>query len=151
MALRILITALSVFISVTAGAFAQIKLPDVYRRKPLYTVALYHELGHFMDTRFAISENVEVLRADLALPGMSAPTGALTPAQKQVRLLHLREYFADLFAVCYCGSAIKRFLEGFAPHAGVSPPILRRIIGFRSSRHCWRERLTRSLTRSTWH
>jgi hypothetical protein len=99
----------------------QIKLPDVYRRKPLYTVALYHELGHFMDTRFAISENVEVLRPDLALPGMSAPAGTLTLAQKQVRLLHLREYFADLFAVCYCGSAIKRFLEGFAPHGGPSP------------------------------
>ncbi|HKQ32345.1 MAG TPA: hypothetical protein VJV40_04005, partial [Thermodesulfobacteriota bacterium] len=29
MALRILITAFSVFISITAGAFAQIKLPDV--------------------------------------------------------------------------------------------------------------------------
>ena len=24
----------------------QIKLPDIYRRKPQYTVALYHELGH---------------------------------------------------------------------------------------------------------
>lgn len=99
----------------------QIKLPDVYRRKPLYTVALYHELGHFMDTRFAISENVEVLQPNLALPGMSAPVGNLTPAHKQVRLWHLREYFADLFAACYCGSAIKRFLEGFAPYGEASP------------------------------
>lgn len=99
----------------------QIKLPDVYRQKPLYSVALYHELGHFIDTRFAISENVDVLRPDLALPSMSAPTGTLTPTQKLIRLLHLREYFADLFAACYCGAAIKRFLEGFAPNSGPSP------------------------------
>lgn len=99
----------------------QIALPDVYRQKPLYSVALYHELGHFMDMRFSISENVDVLKPDLALPGMSAPTGTLTPTEKWVRLHHLREYFADLFAACYCGGAIKRFLEGFAPNSGPSP------------------------------
>lgn len=99
----------------------QIALPDVYRKKPLYSVALYHELGHFMDTRFAISENVAVLKPDLALPGMSAPAGPLSASQQLVRLHHLREYFADLFAACYCGWAIKRFLEGFAPNSGPSP------------------------------
>jgi len=99
----------------------QIALPDVYRQKPLYSVALYHELGHFMDTRFTVSENVDVLKPDLALPGMSAPTGTLTPTEKWVRLQHLREYFADLFAASYCGGAIKRFLEGFAPNNGPSP------------------------------
>jgi hypothetical protein len=98
----------------------QIKLPEVYRQKPLYTVALYHELGHFMDLRFVIAQNVEVLRPNLALPSMSAPTGTLTPMERASRLLHIREYFADLFAACYCGSAIKRFLEGFAPSSGSS-------------------------------
>ncbi len=99
----------------------QIKLPDIYRRKPLYTVALYHELGHFIDTRFAISEYVGVFRPRLALPGLPPATSALTPRQKeQIRLFHLREYFADLFAACYCGGAMKRFLEGFAPHSGSS-------------------------------
>jgi hypothetical protein len=99
----------------------QIALPDVYRRKPLYSVALYHELGHFMDTRFSISENVDVLQPGLALPSMSAPAGTLAPHEKALRLRHLREYFADLFAACYCGFAIKRFLEGFAPYSGSSP------------------------------
>jgi hypothetical protein len=98
----------------------QIKLPEVYRQKPLYTVALYHELGHFMDVRFVIAQNVEVLRPDLTLPSMSAPTATMTPMEKAGRLLHIREYFADLFAACYCGSAIKRFLEGFAPSNGPS-------------------------------
>lgn len=98
----------------------QIKLPEVYRQKPLYSVALYHELGHFMDVRFVIAQNVEVLRPDLTLPSMSAPTATMTPMEKAGRLLHIREYFADLFAACYCGSAIKRFLEGFAPSNGPS-------------------------------
>ncbi len=64
----------------------QIKLPDVYRKKPLYSVALYHELGHFIDLRFSISENVDVLHPGLALPDMSAPTGSLTSDEKQMRL-----------------------------------------------------------------
>jgi hypothetical protein len=98
----------------------QIALPDVYRRKPLYSVALFHELGHFMDTRFSISENVDVLQPGLALPSMSAPTGTLAQQQRASRLHHFREYFADLFAACYCGFAIKRFLEGFAPYSGPS-------------------------------
>jgi len=99
----------------------QIKLPDVYRQKPLYSVALYHELGHFVDLRFSISENIDVLFPGLALPSMSAPSGTLSQAEKLIRLRHLREYFADLFAACYCGFSIKRFLEGFAAHSGPSP------------------------------
>jgi hypothetical protein len=98
----------------------QIKLPEVYRQKPLYTVALYHELGHFTDMRFVIAQNVEVLCPDLTLPSMSAPTATMTGMEKAGRLLHIREYFADLFAACYCGGAIKRFLEGFAPSSGPS-------------------------------
>lgn len=98
----------------------QIKLPDVYRQKPLYSVALYHELGHFIDQRFSISENVEVLYPRLALPSMSAPSARPTPIEKYVRFHHLQEYFADLFAACYCGYSIKRFLEGFAGNSGAS-------------------------------
>ncbi|MFL6623731.1 MAG: hypothetical protein ACJ8NR_14185 [Sulfurifustis sp.] len=99
----------------------QIKLPELYRRKPLYSVALYHELGHFIDLHYSISENVDVLLPDLALPGMSDPSAGLSAEAKKVRLYHLREYFADLFAACYCGTAMKRFLEGFAPDLGASP------------------------------
>lgn len=99
----------------------QIKLPELYRRKPLYSVALYHELGHFIDLHFSISENVDVLFPEFALPGMSVPTGGLSADAKKIRLYHLREYFADLFAACYCGTAIKRFLEDFAPDLGASP------------------------------
>lgn len=98
----------------------QIKLPEVYRQKPLYSVALYHELGHFIDQRFVIAQNVEVLCPTLALPSMSAPVATMTTMERASRLFHLREYFADLFAACYCGSAIKRFLEGFAPSNGPS-------------------------------
>jgi hypothetical protein len=93
----------------------QIKLPEVYRRKPLYTVALYHELGHFMDARFVIAQNVDILCPNLSLPGMSAPSAQPGFLERTQRLTHIKEYFADLFAACYCRSAIKRFLEGFIP------------------------------------
>lgn len=99
----------------------QIKLPDLYRQKPLYSVALYHELGHFLDTRFEICKNVEVISPNLALPGLTVPPGQVVPGLKQIRMNHLREYFADLFGACYCGDAMKRFLEGFAPASDISP------------------------------
>lgn len=99
----------------------QIKLPELYRRKPLYSVALYHELGHYIDQHFSISENVDVLFPSMALPGMS-PAAALSADAKKIRLYHLREYFADLFAACYCGTAIKQFLDGFALDLGASSP-----------------------------
>jgi hypothetical protein len=100
----------------------QIKLPDLYRQKPLYSVALYHELGHFLDMRFEISRNVEVINPSLTLPSLTFPPGKIAPSVvKQIRMNHLREYFADLFGACYCGDAMKRFLEGFAPSNDASP------------------------------
>ena len=99
----------------------QIALPDVYRHKPLFSVALYHELGHFIDRRFQLSANVDLLYPDLVLPSLSAPPPGWSKEVFAVaRLRHLHEYFADLFAASYTGAAIKRFLEDFASNAEVS-------------------------------
>jgi len=100
-----------------ADEIVQISLPEIYRQKPLYSIAVYHELGHYIDTNFSVSDTVLALNPQLALPGM---TGPMSPEQQLMRRRHLREYFADLFAACYCGVAIKRFLEGFAPDATAS-------------------------------
>lgn len=95
----------------------QIRLPEIYRQKPLYSIALYHELGHFIDTTYKLTETVLALNPELSLPGISGPPAE---AHTQMRFNHLREYFADLFAACYCGRAIKQFLEGIAPDAEAS-------------------------------
>lgn len=34
----------------------QIALPEIYRHRPLYNVALYHELGHFIDRHQNLTE-----------------------------------------------------------------------------------------------
>jgi len=95
----------------------QIRLPEIYRQKPLYSIALYHELGHFIDTTYKVTETVLALAPGISLPGVSGPPA---PVDAQMRFNHLREYFADLFAACYCGRAIKQFLEGIAPDAAAS-------------------------------
>ncbi len=95
----------------------QIRLPEIYRQKPLYSVALYHELGHFIDTTYKVTETVFALEPEIALPGISGPPSDGT---KEMRFNHLREYFADLFAAGYCGRAIKQFLAGIAPDAQAS-------------------------------
>jgi len=95
----------------------QIRLPEIYRQKPLYSVALYHELGHFIDTTYKITDTVLAFEENIALPGLSGPPATV---DRETRTNHLREYFADLFAACYCGRAIKQFLEGIAPEAEAS-------------------------------
>lgn len=95
----------------------QIRLPEIYRQKPLYSIALYHELGHFIDTRYKLTETVLALNPELSLPGISGAPAEIDP---ETRFNHMREYFADLFAACYCGRAIKQFLEGIAPDAEAS-------------------------------
>ncbi|MEQ1515513.1 MAG: hypothetical protein ABL931_03385 [Usitatibacteraceae bacterium] len=93
----------------------QIALPEIYRHRPLYNVALYHELGHFLDDHHLISGRTLIMHppATLALPDVD-------PAmydEKQLGNLHLNhrmEFFADLFAASFAGRAYAEFLQGFA-------------------------------------
>jgi hypothetical protein len=77
----------------------QIALPKLYRHYPLYNVALYHELGHFVDKECGITNF-----SFLLIP----PT---SPDTKEIEEHHRKEYFADLFAACYTGQAIGLFLD----------------------------------------
>lgn len=83
----------------------QIALPRLYRHRPLYNVALYHELGHYIDTHFRVSE-----LSLLQNPAYSR----LSPERLRILLNHSKEYFADLFAVSYTGVAFVKFLETLA-------------------------------------
>ncbi len=105
----------SAFLDVTFEVkLIQIALPRLYRHRPLYGVALYHELGHFIDTYFKVTE-FSLLIAPPALPQIN-PTQAY-----EVERSWRKEYFADLFAAGYTGSAIGVFLGHIAPNA---PPSL---------------------------
>lgn len=90
----------------------QIALPRLYRHRPLYNVALYHELGHYVDTHFKIS-NLSLLLDPSALSGLASD-------QRQVLLRHRMEHFADLFAVSYTGAAFTKFLNALAKNHPVS-------------------------------
>lgn len=72
----------------------QIALPKAFRNYPLYNIALYHELGHFIDIKFSI---INLLLLGDKGEGLSEN--------------HLREHFADIFASCYTGSAVLWFLQ----------------------------------------
>jgi hypothetical protein len=99
----------------------QVALPEIYRHKPLFSVALYHEFGHFIDRRFQVSGNVELLYPELVLPSLSGKPPTWTEEKYQeARSSHLREYFADLFAASYTGGAYRRFLDDFAADADVT-------------------------------
>lgn len=90
----------------------QIVLPRVYKYKPTFCAPLYHELGHFIDFYFKITE-VSLL---LCPPQIMAGHPQLTPQQLYaVHQRHRQEFFADLFASCYCGDTLNQSLQIISP------------------------------------
>lgn len=98
----------------------QIAFPQIYRHRPLLNVALYHELGHFLDFHHGIV-NLSLLSIpgeQLPLPGINF-NDMTSDERKIIATSHRREYFADIFAACYVGEAYKYFLDAFAKnHSG---------------------------------
>ncbi|MBI3771502.1 MAG: hypothetical protein HY272_02190 [Gammaproteobacteria bacterium] len=89
----------------------QIALPRLYRHKPLYNIALYHELGHFIDINHGVV-NYTLLK----WPPNFQPGTQGYWSEKSYRA----EFFSDLFAASYTGHAIRHFLSGIVPDATVS-------------------------------
>jgi len=86
----------------------QIALPKLYRHFPLYNVALYHELGHFVDNKCGVISFSLILR-----PPKTVQESAIVES-------HRKEHFSDLFAACYTGNAISLFLDSIAHDAPFS-------------------------------
>ena len=78
----------------------KITLPKLLSRDYFSTVALYHELGHFVDYEYNIS---------LRLMMKKYPLQTTPPPPKEVN--HYQEYFADLFAAQYISDASNLYLE----------------------------------------
>jgi hypothetical protein len=88
----------------------QIGFPEAFRHRPVFCVPLFHELGHFVDFHYKISELTLLTET---LPPV--PLGLNIAAWRAIVLNHRREFFADLFAASYCGNASRDSLLSIAP------------------------------------
>ncbi|MEZ0483174.1 hypothetical protein [Fibrella aquatica] len=101
----------------------QINFPRALSRDYLASVVYYHELGHFVDTIFKITNTLtRTLFSDYS----SNPVGTTTllgnffpfinnsnysaQAKQQIIYNHLGEYFCDLFASQYVGRSLNSYL-----------------------------------------
>lgn len=94
----------------------QIGAPEAYKHRPVFCVPLFHELGHFVDHHFKLSE------LSMLLHPPSAPQHGISQQDWNfINLRHRMEHFADLFGSCYCGSASTKSLLAIAPDNPDSP------------------------------
>jgi hypothetical protein len=99
----------------------QLGLPRLYRHKPIYCLALYHELGHFVDEYHGITKLSMLLDpSPLAIGHLQIPTTASTADKERVELSHRKEYFCDMFGAAYVGSSSIETLVAIAPNAPAS-------------------------------
>ena len=85
----------------------QVAVPRIYRDRPIFNIPLYHELGHFIDKLYSITE-YSFLILDYAT------------LDKQQEESHRSELFADAFAAQYVGDANIKVLEAFIGSASAS-------------------------------
>lgn len=95
----------------------QIALPQIYRHRPLYCVALYHELGHFVDRHWQLV-NLSLLLAPPGVADLSPwiehkPSEAANKSYQQFHINQRAEYFSDLFAAMFAGRGSTRLLQEF--------------------------------------
>jgi hypothetical protein len=108
-----------------SGELVQIALPQIYQHRPLLNVALYHELGHFLDDHHSIVNLTLLLIPSNKLPLPQLNINLLN--QQTVDFVarnHRKEYFADVFSASYAGMAYRDFLAEFAnnnPVCGTHP------------------------------
>jgi len=90
--------------------------PEVYKHRPIFCIPLFHELGHFVDHHFKISEYSLIVN-----PPAARPEGIDFEQWRRANLSYRMEYFADLFSACYCGEAANLCLQAIAPSAPDTP------------------------------
>ena len=89
----------------------QINLPKYLVNDYLANVVLYHELGHFIELKYKISERLTKLKLHL---------GELKPEDGLTYYYHTAEYFADIFAAQYVGESSNYYLNYIAHKNGIS-------------------------------
>lgn len=101
----------------------QINLPKYFARDYFANVALYHELGHFVDTTHKISSTISKVfylkLVDLTPDHLNEITNyfpyitsaIITENQAGIMSHHLGEYFSDLFAAQYIKECANLYIE----------------------------------------
>lgn len=99
----------------------QLGLPRLYRHKPIYCIPLYHELGHFVDELYSITDLSAVLDPNFLATGHLGFPPTITIQQRdRIERNHRKEYFCDLFGAAHAGRAFVETLQTIAPTA---PPL----------------------------
>lgn len=100
----------------------QLNIPKFLSRDYLANVVLYHEIGHFIDSKYKISEaiSLEILKSEdfkdftELLPALDFFGRANLDDIKKVLKSHIMEYFADIFAAQYIGDTSGHYLNYIA-------------------------------------
>lgn len=99
----------------------QINLPRYLVYDNLANVVLYHEIGHFIETKYAIVKKIFDQEPHLK---------ALKPDEQDKYKSHYREFFADIFAAQYVGTSSNQYLSYVAyeePESDSHPSTEKRI------------------------
>ena len=93
----------------------QINVPLILSKDYFSSVVLYHELGHFIDLNYRITQIIANDIINLQPPEWSVYQTFL-PFKQEARLvpyieLHLAEYFCDIFASQYIGFTSNYYLQ----------------------------------------
>lgn len=110
----------------------QISLPEIYRRRPLCSTPLYHELGHYIDLSRGISELAIIYfrKRDNGILPFPDGKSEWHDSDKDIWLNHCREYFADIFSAQFVDTSGIDFLKklaGSAPSSYTHPSTKNRI------------------------
>jgi hypothetical protein len=85
--------------------------PEAFKHRPIFCIPLFHELGHFVDHHFKISELSLIMN-----PIAPTPSGVSDSDWRFINMRHRMEHFADLFGAIYCGEATNESLLAIAPN-----------------------------------
>lgn len=108
----------------------QINLPLILSKDYFSSVVLYHELGHFIDLKYGISQTICFFFALLS-PGEKEKYIEYIPYIQQINLsnynrtaiiYHVAEYFCDVFASQYIGQTSNYYLKYLTKNSNTFSP-----------------------------
>jgi hypothetical protein len=88
----------------------QISIPKYASNNYLLNVVLYHELGHFIDREYKISDRI----SDTEKSNYYNPSDEDYDRRIKIRKNHIAEYFADIFAAQYIKDSASNYLNYLA-------------------------------------
>ena len=97
----------------------QISIPKNEANDYLFNVVLYHELGHFIDSKYLISQDI-----------INNEFKHLRPNEQDQLRFHYGEYFSDIFAAQYienCSSTYLNYIASNSPDSFTHPATVKRI------------------------